>query len=384
MPGITDPANPNEDTSVKDWTGSYVYYGKYAEDEDETAEPVKYRVLDAETKDYSADGTTRTMLLDCDNVRYEQKFDTDGAANADDKRGNDWSVSDAKNSLNGTGFVNKDGVFTTVEKSAIAESTVAAHALQTSDEESVTVPVASWTQSTFKSYVPLAGEKIFLLDAEDVSNGSYGYSMSDATRDNRKKTETGSASSYWWLRSAVINDDLDAGCVSGYGSIISGDNFSEDPGVSPALNLNLSSVLFSSVIKGTAGENGAEYTLTLLDEDMTVTPGKGVVRKGDTVTIPYSISGNNSDSATQISVLILDKKYAKGNTNKAKVLAYEKIADVTAGSESGTGTLDLPDALLGEKAVTEYHAYLIAEDVNGEKETDYASEPTVCSVGSLA
>ena len=41
------------------------------------------------------------------------------------------------------------------------------------------VNVASWTQSAFVNYVALNGEQIFLLDAEDVTNGTYGYSMTN-------------------------------------------------------------------------------------------------------------------------------------------------------------------------------------------------------------
>ena len=115
---IVDPTAPANDTDA--WKGSYVYYGNYDADGNETAEPVKYRVLDASTTDYSAGGTTQTMLLDCDSILYYQKFDEDGTANEEGKKANDWSISDVKSSLNGDGFLNKEGVFTTAEKNAIA------------------------------------------------------------------------------------------------------------------------------------------------------------------------------------------------------------------------------------------------------------------------
>ena len=236
---IADPTAPASDTDA--WKGSYVYYGNYDADGDGTAEPVKYRVLDASTTDYSADGTTQTMFLDCDSILYCQIFDSDGTANEAGKKVNDWSISDVKSSLNGDGFLNKEGVFTTAEKNAIVASTVEAHALTTDSETGVNV--ASWTQDTFVNYVALTGEQIFLLDVEDVSNGAYGYSMTDEDTENRKKT--GSSGAYWWLRSADILTDSYVGYVHDAGYIDRYVDY-DIPGVSPAFNVNLSSSHLSS------------------------------------------------------------------------------------------------------------------------------------------
>ena len=57
---MIDPARPNNSKDA--WKGCFVYYGSYDD------KPVKYRVLDASTTDYSADGKTQTMLLDCDSI----------------------------------------------------------------------------------------------------------------------------------------------------------------------------------------------------------------------------------------------------------------------------------------------------------------------------
>ena len=365
---IADPTDPGDDTT-KAWAGSYVYYGNYDANGDGTAEPVKYRVLDASTAKFG--GTT--MLLDCDSILYYQKFDADGTANEGYEKANEWAGSDIKSSLNGDGFLNKDGVFTTAEKNAIAKSTVDTHTVTTDSETGVNV--ASVTQGAFVNYVALTGEQIFLLDAEDVSNGAYGYSMTNKKTENRRKRrKTGSYDAYWWLRSADYSNDNCAGYVYDDGYIA--DNFVHlsHPGVSPALNLNLSSVIFSSVISGTAGETGAEYKLTLLDDGMTIGANGDATRYGKTVTIPYHISGNNSSDATQVSVLILDKEYTAGNTNGATVLDYQKLK-VDSFSASGTGTYTLPDSLYRKGCGTDYHMYILAENVNEEKETDYASTP---------
>lgn len=366
---IADPTAPSVYTDA--WKGSYVYFGNY------DSSPVKYRVLDANTTRFSKaddDGNkAETMLLDSDKILYDQEFDNDGKANEGYTKANDWAGSDVKNSLNGTDFLNKDGVFTTVEKGAIAQSTIAAHALTTESTEDGAVNVASWIKDAFANYVPLTGEKVFLLDAEDVSNNAYGYSTKDGSCGNRKKS--GGWAAYWWLRSADGDRVTNAGYVYLRGDIQSSDVSNNRPGVSPALNLNLSSVIFTSVISGTSGETGAEYKLTLKDSDMSIAPKKGVTKSGNTMTIPYTISGTNSDNATQVSVLVLDKEYTAGNTNGAKVLDYQKLSDVNSTSTSGSGTYTFPDSLSGKAAGTDYHVYILAEDVNDEKETDYASEP---------
>ena len=358
---IVDPTAPASSSDA--WNGSYVYYGKY------NSSPVKYRVLDASTTDYSADGTTQTMFLDCDCILYYMPFDSDGTANEDGKKASDWSISDVKSSLNGDGFLNKEGVFTTAEKNAIAASNVASHALTTNSATGVNV--ASWTQKNFENYVALTGEQIFLLDAEDVSNGAYGYRMMDNDCENRKKK--GSSDDYWWWLRSATDSGYSVGYVLDDGNIGYNSVYSRRTGVSPALNLNLSSVLFSSVISGTAGETGAEYKLTLLDGDMTIAASGDVTRNGKTVTVPYSISGANSANATQVSVLILDKEYTAGNTNGATVLDYQKL-NVDSFSASGTGTFTLPSGLTGTLG-TDYHIYLLAEQVNAHNSTDYASEP---------
>ena len=115
-----------------------------------------------------------------------------------------------------------------------------------------------------------------MLDAEDVSNGAYGYSMTDEDTENRKKK--GNSADYWWLRSARNNADYIAGCVYDDGRIYYYYVDYNYPRVSPALNLNLSSVLFSSanaVSKSSAltaigTTEGTAWKLTLSDIEKTV------------------------------------------------------------------------------------------------------------------
>ena len=345
---IANPTAPT--TSTYAWQGSYVYFGTYG------GNPVKYRVLDNNTSVFG--GTT--MLLDCDSILLAGT-NGDNQSSAFDGDSNTWADSDIRTYLNGT-FLTSN--FSTAEQNAIASSTKS---------------VADGTDGngwSYLSYASLSDDKIFFLDAKEATNTSYGYSNARSGAENRKKTG-GNAS--WWLRSADTSGTIDAGFVISDGIISSFYVYYDDVGVSPAFNINLSSVLFSSVISGTKGETGAEYKLTLLDNDMTIAGNGNVSRSGDTVTVPYTIGGTNSGSATQVSVLILDKEYTAGNTNGATVLAYEKLA-VDSFSVTGTGTFTLPAELLNKTCGTDYYAYIIAEDVNGEKETDYASTPVSITV----
>ncbi len=69
--GIGKIGNPKAPTSKDDyWTGSYVYYGKF-NNTGNTPLPIKYRVLQNDTTDFSKeteDGKAHTMFLDSDRV----------------------------------------------------------------------------------------------------------------------------------------------------------------------------------------------------------------------------------------------------------------------------------------------------------------------------
>ena len=349
-------SNPTVPTALSDaWQGSYVYFGTYG------GNPVKYRVLDNNTSVFG--GTT--MLLDCDSILWAG---SDPSSKFDDSS-NSWSTSYIKRYLNSekdegnsydyssTGFLTT--AFSAAEQSAIASSTK-------SDEDST-----DGAGHNYLSYVSLNNDKIFLLDAKEVTNTSYGYSYEESVAKNREKT---GGNAYWWLRSANASDTIHAGYVHSVGYIYDYLVKFTDVGVSPAFNINLSSVLFSSVISGTAGSTGSEYKLTLLDNDMTVAVNGTVARNGDTVTVPYTISGTNIGNVTQVSILITDKAYTDSD---AQILHYGAL-NTSAGN--GTGTFTLSSNLSDKVCGSDYHAYIIAEDVNGEKETDYASTPVSITV----
>lgn len=99
--------------------------------------------------------------------------------------------------------------------------------------------------------------------------------------------------------------------------------------------------------------------------------------KRTVVTVPYTYTDNNTANAvTQISVMITDKAYTDSS---AQVLYYGALQGtditITDGGASGTGTFILPDDLVVKTSGRDYYVYLIAEDVKGSEETDYASMP---------
>ena len=367
-PSIKKPVAPGDVNTA--WTGSYVWYGAY------NGNSVRYRVLAPSTTAYG--GTT--MLLDCDKILYKTRFDEDSYANPGATAGNEWQYSDIKTGLNGDKFYNSANGFTSLEKKAITGSKIGTH----------TTTIGSPMNQMFTTYTALTGEKIFVLDFEDVLNTSYGYAadcgynasyVSHTVNNHLKRDNSGTA--IWWLRSPnAVSSGQTAGAVGAGGFISAVRTDATAYGVSPAFNVNLSSVVFSSVVSGTAGANNAEYKLTLADSNMAIAlqSGKSVTASGTTITVPYAVSGSNAANATQASILILDKEYKEGNTNGASVKYYGKLSGTF--STKGTGTFQLPSGLSLSGWGSSYQVYLLAEDVNGTKQTDYASAPVKLSAPS--
>ena len=149
----------------------------------------------------------------------------------------------------------------------------------------------------------------------------------------------------------------------------------ENYGISPAFNIDLESVIFSSVISGTAGEKGAEYKLTIKDKGMSaaVTSGQEVTRSGDTITVPYTVT----DVTNRVSVLITDGEFTLGASSLPNIKYYGALTTDGGNIEiSGTGTFTLP-----EDFDDSWKVYILAEKTSGDdKLTDYASVPVEISV----
>ena len=354
---IADPAPPgNKDAP---WSGNYVYFGTW------DGSPIRFRVL---AKDFTAYTSGKALFLDSDESLFEECFD--GA----EPYSNSWNGSTLQKTLNGP-FL--DG-FHACEREAIATST---------GNGGIIYEPGSMETGACGAPVSI-NDKVFLLDPAEVRNEAYGYSSDDGRDDrgnfhsvyNRKKQGSPRTGGCWYLRTAasensemrgwhllaVVGDggfytrpSSDAGVYRGSGAI----------GVSPALNVDQQSILFTSL----TGNGADEFKLTLLDNGLTVTvPDGGAASiEGMTVTICCEAGGPDANPATRVSVLILDKAYIPGNLNSAGMIRYAALE----GSSAAGGTFDLPAACDPDGWGTDYHVYLLAENLNGPCRTDYASVP---------
>ena len=177
---------------------SYVYYGTYGNNS------VKYRVLDVQTTDFSGN----TMLLDCDSIlesmQMDATFDYYRYRNDQTYRNSyaySWTNSTIYNWLNGNDFYGNAGVFTAAEKAAIAAST------KTGGSNNDGQGYASL------DFQPLNGEHIFLLDAKEVTNTSYGY---PSGQDNNPLRVKNGAHTWWWQRSPYPSTGAGAVTTQGF------------------------------------------------------------------------------------------------------------------------------------------------------------------------
>ena len=350
---ITDPDSSPTYGSL--WKGNYVYFGKY------NKEPIRFRVLDDSSDRFGGE----TLFLDSDNVLFEHVFD-------DAPYSKIWEECSLRKYLNNQ-FYNDS--FTDTEKSAVWSSRADSH-----DYPGDVIDLMDYISTDYKSYTPLKDDKIFVLDIEDVCNKKYGYAYWDgmdsySKKSNHQKTYPES-DSCWWLRSAKTDFSNSVAYVDQKGyfanSVIQdpgSDPSSDIPiGVAPALNIDTDSILFSTLVSGEMSKPGAEYKLTLKDNDikLDLSKTKEVTFEGNTVTVPYTLSGKNAGNVDQLSIAI--------ESNGWFNLRYYKKLDVTP-SANGTVSFELPEDFEPMRWGISYRIYLIAEDVNGMKETDYAGEP---------
>ena len=353
---ISNPLEPDDKDTP--WNGSYVYYGKY------DGTPTKYRVLDKASTDFGVEGGS--LLLDCDNILVKMKHDSNTPC-AYGKNG--WTNSEIKAWLNGTeeGAFYHDS-FTAQEKETIIAST-----------KSVESPNDGVGREEF-DFQPLTGEKVFLLDAKEATRPSYGYKNDFQVSNTRTKT---GASTWWWLRSPdnEENEQDRAGSSYPQGVIYSHPVDAPNGAVSPAFNIKLSSVIFSSLVSGTSGQVEAEYKLTLKDPKLTIAAG-AVDEGNNKYHIPYTITDNSDAEPTQLSVVVTNGTWDNGWSENAQLLQYSKL-DVDSLGTSGTGTFTLNNNITGTWG-TDYHVYVLVEDVNDKKETDYASTPVELTLSEPA
>ena len=358
--GIKNPAAPSKD---KAWNGSYVWFG-------DSPNHRKYRVLSADTNEFGA----ASLFLDCDSPAFYKMFEGSSAT---------WTGSTIQTYLNGS-FYNDS--FTDIEKKAIMTSYKAGG--------------GSYKKGSYEEYAfgktTALNDKIFLLDAGDVTNETYGYSSYSGcvNKNGNWIYESGvpnhnKGDQYWWLRStSKLYPDSCIGTVIKDGSlgigVLNGANYY---GVAPAMNIKRSSVVFATAIQGNIRELGTEYKLTLSDEDIKISSkyvdSRNIIHTEVTidaseVSSPFTITGDHKNNASRVSVLILTGKYSAGNGNGQNMLYYDALD--TTSALKGYCTFTLPSTFDLDKWGTDYRVYILAEDLNNGKQTDYASEPVEISM----
>ena len=352
--GTSQMASPAIPTASSAWSGSKVYYGTYAD------EPILFRVLDPSTSVYGGS----TLFLDSDRTLFDAHFNDISPYNKS------WEKSTLRGLLNGS-FLNG---FTDIEKAAIATST---------GNGGCSYTTGSLHEDLYGSPVSV-DDQVFLLDAAEITNEDYGYSsdygwtlnsgtwkVDSSTVPNHMKD--GSSDDNWWLRSAYTGDERSVGVIDFDGILYISYSDLDHVGVAPALNIDQSSIIFSSLISGDFNTVGAIFKLTIKDPDLeiAVPSGQQAAVLGTKVTVPYEIGGTNAGNATRASILVTDKEW---DTSSATILIYDELGVNTDTS----GTFTLPASLDLSGWGTDYHVYILAEDINDGhdgKDTDYASTP---------
>ena len=339
--GIANPTIPLSSSTA--WQGSYVYYGKY----DDTA--MKFRVLDSASTEFGG----KTMLLDCDSVLFKKTFDYEGGTNI-------WENSNINSVLNGSLFFTKEGVFTEVERNAIAASIKEG---KTKGKDGSGGLREDYAYSL--AYAPLTGQRIFLLDAVEATRTSYGYEdfgISDNFRNVSYTRQKRGDTPIWWLRSQnCVGNDI-AGCVSNMGEI-SRTYVWGNYGVSPVFNVNLSSVIFSSVIPSESGS----YKLTLRDNNLKVS-ANNITRNGKSIKVPCTVTDDTAGNvfATQVSVLMTNAVWSDSGWNIGEGTELKYVYTKLDNDNS---------FMLPTGYDSSWNVYIFAEQVNAGKATDYASAP---------
>ncbi|MDO5572472.1 MAG: DUF6273 domain-containing protein [bacterium] len=349
---IAGIGNPDS-TATTAWKGTTVYFGNrayYVLDKDGTAKD-KANIGDGHS---SKSGHMLLLLKGVidDQNRYFDRINGNGKS--------DWSISDIRNDLNGGDFLNKSGEFTDNEKEAIGVTTIR----------------RTNTDNGGYIYYPSndTDDKIFLLDLNDVQNTNYGFVNDIDGTDTRSAAPN--CTFWWWLRSSGSDEKMPAfvfpdGTV-GLGGRTAGN---EAGSARPALNLDLSKVLFSSAsgfnksnyLAETTGASatGTQWVLTLAGGTGFTATRKsgetGAVKAGEKMHVDVTNIGskNTGVAYNQLSAMLVD-----GNQT---VVAYGQVKDtdetdnnleVTIPSDIKNGT---------------YTMKVFAEQVSVGNKTDYAS-----------
>lgn len=294
------------------WMGSKVYFGSYKNC------PLLFRVIDIKIVNREDGNNYCLMKLDCDSVIKKIPCDRN-----------------ARNWLNQGLF--KDG-FSNLEWEAFESNSCYG-----------------------------VGDKIFELDLNDVLNEDYGYS-DKCVLSRVKRKFGGTALRRWWLSSKKQGEDK---CIGLDGSVEYCHSCFNCVGVSPAMNLNLSSVLFissgnkpsSSKLEAIQIDGTTDvWKFTLIDSSkiIRIQDGCCVEREENIIKVPYIYEGDNIN---RISVMITDAL-------SEEIFYYGGLKVDSPLENIGIGSFELPNDLPENSKF-----YVVAEQINKPGFTDYASKP---------
>ncbi len=329
--------------------------------------PLRFKVLNIHETRFGGE----TLLLDCDSIIGR----THGANSWDYH----WTVgSQVRNWL----------AFHGEDRATDAEIGTMHRSYKSEPAEGDVYPVYDPQGILDYEFDRMEGSKLFVLDAAEAMNVHYGFPSNRNATSLRKKD-----GGDYWLRSksghwsqadsvALVNSN---GSLSKKWAI---DRDDHDPkyqsGVSPAVNIPLNKILFTTLIKGVVRMPDSEYKMTLIDDSAyPYISGQGlamkagqITRHGNEIRVPFNVSGIRVTGVNRISYLVTDKAW---NAEGAKIIKYGKL-DITSGNvtSEGEGSFDLPDDY--DQKNTDHHVYVFAEVVNGEKKSDYASRPAELDV----
>ncbi len=339
-----------------------VYYGN-------ARSPLRFKVLNTHETVFGGN----TLLMDCDSI-----ISRDYAALW-------WDYHWQQSQLQGATYFDTKQRLTNGEIAAVHASTKTE--LAPGDIHPVYDPqgILDYEFELVKS------DKFFLLDAAEAMNVRYGFPNNRNATDLRKKSGNGDD---YWLRSKSghWSQPDSVPYLKGNGGLTKkfAGNYGDrrkpevEAGISPAMNINLNQILFTTLVSGVNGYPGSEYKLTILDNtpfpqyegDLGIDTKVGTVKRhGNEIEVPFTVSGKRAQNVNRVSYLITDKAW---NAEGAKIIKYDSV-DLTSGSvANGTASFTLPAEY--DRDNPNHHVYLFAEDVNELKQTDYASNPVKLNI----
>ena len=249
-----------------------------------------------------------------------------------------------------------------------------------SDQELAAIkPTTESNPENIAPHVPFHPKKEYALNGDKVFFLSVGEAETYFQTNNERIATDGNNPGKWWLRSPNRGIEIRlVWIVEESGDINKADVKKNELATRPAFNLDTTKVLFTSpavdgkqsnavgkdALKGVEDTDTTEWKLTLKDDsrngfNLDTDGGKKVERQDSVLTIPYKDATTGTNE--YISAVV-----EKGGS----ITHYGNVLEVSAGKESGTVTVQLPDNF--DK--TTDTLYLINEQLNGDKKTDYSSE----------